>query len=635
MPERLTIIDFVEKYTREYASHVFLREKPADHWTETTFEQTRLEAYRVAAGLMSLGINKGDRISLLSEGRNLWVIGELGILYAGAVNVPLSIKLEEGSDLVFRIRHSDSRFVMVSGSQLPKIRRIVSELPALEKIIVFDEIEDRRDNEITMSEVLALGDAFLKEHPGELEARYRSIGPDDYANISYTSGATADPKGILLTHRNYTANVEQAHSVVAIEPDSVMLIILPLDHCFAHVAGFYTMMSYCGSIATVPVGKTPMAALRNIPMAIKEVRPHVMLSVPALARNFKKNIETAIKAKGPKVEKLYNFALNLAISYNKEYYNRGGILQIWKKPLIALFDKLIFKTVRQNLGGRMQFFIGGGALLDIELQRYYCAIGIPMFQGYGLSEATPIISANSAGHCIFGSSGRVVKPMDIKICDGDGKSLPYGERGEIVVRGENVMAGYWKNPVSTAETVVDGWLHTGDMGYMRDEEFLYVVGRFKSLLISADGEKYSPEGFEDSLTDGSKYIDQVVLHNNQDPYTTVIVVPNKEALKEYVKSSNPGIDIDSREAKELMLKKIQDEVNSYRKGGSRAGMFPERWLPAAIIVADEPFTEQNHMVNSTMKIVRGKVEKHYADRIEYALTPEGKNLLNDKNIASL
>ena len=302
---------------------------------------------------------------------------------------------------------------------------------------------------------------------------------------------------------------------------------------------------------------------------------------------------------------------------------------------MALFDKIIFKNVRQGFGGRMMFFVGGGALLDIELQRYYCAIGIPMFQGYGLSEATPIISANSFDACIFGSSGRVVKPMEIKICDGDGKSLGYGEKGEIVIKGENVMAGYWKNPTATAETVVDGWLHTGDMGYMRDETFLYVVGRFKSLLISADGEKYSPEGFEDSLTDSSKYIDQVVLHNNQDPYTTVIIVPNKEALKDFVKTENPGIDLTSREAKELMLKKIQDEVNSYRKGGSRAGMFPERWLPAAIIVADEPFTEQNHMVNSTMKIVRGKVEKHYADRIEYALTPEGKNLLNEKNIASL
>ena len=146
MTERLTIIDFVEKYTREYASHVFLREKPADHWTETTFEETRLQAYRIAAGLMSLGIEKGDRISLLSEGRNLWVIGELGILYAGAVNVPLSIKLEEGSDLVFRIRHSDSRFVMVSGTQLPKVRRIIADLPGVEKVIVFDDIDDLQDN---------------------------------------------------------------------------------------------------------------------------------------------------------------------------------------------------------------------------------------------------------------------------------------------------------------------------------------------------------------------------------------------------------------------------------------------------------------------------------------------------------
>ncbi len=633
--QRLTIIDFVEKYTHEFSSHVFLREKPADKWTETTFEQTRMDAYKVASGLMSLGLQKGDKVALLSEGRNMWVIGELGILYAGGVNVPLSIKLEEGSDLVFRINHSDARFVMVSANQLPKVRRILAETPAVEKVIVFDDMPEYKDNEIPMSEVMRLGEKFNSENPGALEARAKSVGPDDYANISYTSGTTADPKGILLTHRNYTANVEQAHSVISIPLDAVMLIILPLDHCFAHVAGFYTMMSYGGSIATVPVGKTAMASLKNIPMAIKEVRPHVMLSVPALARNFKKNIESGIKAKGPKVEKLYNFALNLAISYNKEYYNRGGILQLWKKPLMALFDKIIFKNVREGLGGRMLFFVGGGALLDIALQRYYCAIGIPMFQGYGLSEATPIISANSSGHCIFGSSGRVVKPMDIKICDAEGNALGYGERGEIVIRGENVMAGYWKNPVSTAETVVDGWLHTGDMGYMKDKEFLYVVGRFKSLLISADGEKYSPEGFEDSLTDSSKFIDQVVLHNNQDPYTTVIIVPNKEALKEYVKNGNPGLDLTSREAKELMLKKIQEEVNSYRKGGSREGIFPERWLPAAIIVADEPFTEQNHMVNSTMKIVRGKVEKHYADRIAYALTAEGKNLLNEKNIASL
>lgn len=633
MKNRITIIDFVEKYTKEFAPNIFLKEKVGDKWTETTFEQTRLEAYRIAAGLIDLGLKKGDKVALLSEGRNLWIIGELGILYAGGVNVPLSIKLEESNDLLFRIKHSDARYIMVSKSQLRKIRNILPNCPAVEKVIVLDPIDELQDREICISDIQKAGDVFLREHRDKFEERYKSIGPDDYANISYTSGTTADPKGILLTHRNYTANVEQAHSVIGITQDDVMLIILPLDHCFAHVAGFYAMMSFGASLATVPLGKTPMATLKNIPMSIREIRPTIMLSVPALARNFKKNIENGIKAKGPVVEWLYNTALKLAISYNKEYYNRGGILQLWKKPLMALFDSIIFKNVRKGLGGRMRFFVGGGAMLDIELQRYFCAIGIPMFQGYGLSEATPIICANSIGHAIFGSSGRVVKPMDIKICDSEGNEVKPGEKGEIVIRGENVMAGYWKNPEATAATVVDGWLHTGDMGYMKDPEYLWVVGRFKSLLISSDGEKYSPEGFEDALTDGSKYIEQVVLHNNQNPYTIVLIVPNKDALKEYV--SGLGLNPDTKEGKVEMLKKIQAEIDEYRPSGKHAGMFPERWLPAAVAVLPEPFTEQNRMVNSTMKIVRGKVEEFYADRIEYAYTPEGKNLLNEKNIASL
>lgn len=631
---RITIIDFVERYTHQFAEHTFLREKVEGKWVETTFAQTREKAYCIGAGLMALGVQKGDRVALLSEGRNMWVIGELGILYAGGVNVPLSIKLEESNDLLFRLQHSDARFAIVSGGQLPKIRRIINELPKLEKIIVLDPI-DLQEKEMGLQELIQLGDTFLKENMEAFKERYTSVGPDDYANISYTSGTTADPKGILLTHRNYTANVEQAHSVIGIDIDDVMLIILPLDHCFAHVAGFYTMMSYGGSIATVPVGKTAIATLKNIPIAIQETKPMVMLSVPALARNFRKNIETGIQKKGKTVEKLYNFALNMAISYNKEYYNRGGITQLWKKPFLALFDKLIFKQVRQGLGGRMKFFVGGGALLDIELQRYFNAIGIPMFQGYGLSEATPIICANAPGHCIFGSSGRIVKPLDIKICDSEGKEVAPGERGEIVIRGENVMAGYWKNPAATADTIIDGWLHTGDMGYITAEhpDYLWVTGRFKSLLISSDGEKYSPEGFEDSLTDGSKYIEQVILHNNQDPYTIVLIVPNKDALREFVKSA--GKDASTLEGKKMMLQKIQDEVDAYRHGGIHSGMFPERWLPTAIAVLPEPFTEQNHMVNSTMKIVRGKVETFYQDRIDYAYTPEGKALFNEKNLQSI
>ena len=631
--KRLTIIDFVEKYTHEYSDLTFLREKVNGVWTETSFRSTREEAHKIGAGLVALGLKKGEKVSLLSQGRNLWITSELGILYAGGVNVPLSIKLTESTDLLFRIQHSESRYVIVSEQQLPKIRSIIKDCPLVEKIIVLDPIEDYQDNEIAISKVIAMGEEYLQEHAADFKALYESIGPDDYANISYTSGTTADPKGILLTHRNYTANVEQGGSVIHCQKGDVMLIILPLDHCFAHVAGFYTMMSYGGSIATVPIGKTAIATLKNIPIAIKEVRPMLMLSVPALARNFRKSIETSIKAKGKVVEKLYEFALNNALKYNKEYWNRGG-WQAWRYPLVKLFDKIIFKAVREGFGGRMQFFVGGGALLDIELQRYFCAVGMPMFQGYGLSEATPIICANSMGHAIFGSSGRIVSPLDLKICDDEGNELPHGEKGEIVIKGENVMAGYWKNPESTGKTIIDGWLHTGDMGYVTDKHpgYLWVVGRFKSLLISADGEKYSPEGYEDSLTDGSKYIEQVILHNNQDPYTIVLIVPNKEALKEYVKAQ--GVDPTTEAGKKAMLQKIQDEVNEYRNG-KFAGMFPEQWLPKAIAVLPEAFTEQNHMVNSTMKIVRGKVEEYYADRIEYAYTLEGKELFNEKNISSL
>ena len=622
--KRPTIIDFVEKYTSVYADKTFLREKVDGKWTETSFRKTRNEGRILAAGFMSLGLQKGEKVAMISEGRNQWIFTELGILYAGAVNVPLSFKLESDQDLLFRINHSDSRFIVASQSQIAKVRRVIGRCPGIEKVIVMDRIP-LQENEIYLDEVREAGLKFAAAYPDQLEQRIASVKPDDYANISYTSGTTADPKGILLTHRNYTANVEQARSIIGVDEGSVMLIILPLDHCFAHVAGFYVMMSYGGSIATVPCGKSTVSLLKNIPVAISEVRPHVMLSVPTLSKNFKKNLW------------LYEFGLRQAVAYNREYYNAGkpALKQFWRKPLISLVDKLVFSKIRESFGGRMQFFVGGGALLDIELQKYFNAIGMPIFQGYGLSEATPVICANSAGHARFGSSGRTVEPMDIKICDEEGNALPAGETGEIVIRGENVMAGYWKNPEATAKTIVDGWLHTGDRGYLcrEDPRYLYVTGRFKSLLIASDGEKYSPEGYEDSLADGSRYIEASVLYNNQSPYTVVLVIPDKAALADAVKKE--GLDPASEEGRRAMLKIIQGEVDSYRPGGKHAGMFPEKWLPAAIIVGETPFTEQNGMLNTTMKMVRGKVEQFYADRIEYAMTPEGKQLFNEKNLEAL
>jgi long-chain acyl-CoA synthetase len=208
-----------------------------------------------------------------------------------------------------------------------------------------------------------------------------------------------------------------------------------------------------------------------------------------------------------------------------------------------------------------------------------------MFQGYGLTEAAPVISANVPVAHKLGSSGKIVKDLLVKICDNDGRELPIGEKGEIVVKGENVMVGYWKNDKATAETIKDGWLFTGDMGYLDNDNYLYVLGRFKSLLIAGDGEKYSPEGIEETITEQSPYIEQIMLYNNQSPYTVALLFPNKEAIGRKLKEE--GENIHNEQGQKAALNLIQSEINQYKKNGKYEGLFPERWLPSAIAVLGE------------------------------------------------
>ena len=629
-----TIIDLFEESVSKFGQKEFLLEKHNGQFEPTSYNATKTEALKTGAGLVALGLERRDRVSILAEGCNNWIISELGLLYAGTISVPLSIKLEESNDLLFRLRHADVKLIFVSRNQLPKIRRIAADLADLQHIVVWGETkENLHEGEMTLDELKALGQEYLAEHEAEFLAIGREIENDDIATITYTSGTTADPKGVVLTHRNYTANVEQALSIISIPSSWRTLIILPLDHCFAHVVGFYIMIACGASVATTEVGRTPMETLKNIPINIKEVRPHFLLSVPALAKNFRKSIETSIRKKGKRTEQLFNLALKTSYAYQADGYTKGRGLRLLLKPLVALFDKILYSKVREAFGGELQFFVGGGALLDSELQRFFYAIGIPMFQGYGLSEATPVISTNvpSPGNHRFGSSGRLVKPLEIKILDSEGHELPNGEKGEIVIKGENVMAGYWKNPESTADTVRDGWLYTGDMGYMGNDGFLYVLGRFKSLLISSDGEKYSPEGMEEAMVDKSPFIDQIIIYNNQCPYTIALVVPSKENLNRTLDERG----ISDKERSCMAAKIVAEEVAKYRTGGPYADEFPDRWVPAVVAIADEPFTEQNGLVNSTMKVVRNKVEKHFAEAIAHAYTAEGKAIDNSRNIEAM
>ncbi len=628
-----SLVQFFEENVDRFKDNPYMWEKKDGAYSPTSYSELRDQVYQFAAGLISLGIKKGDRLTLLAEGRTAWVVAEMSMFYLSAIDVPISIQLNEPADLSFRIKHSQSRMVIVSGSQLRKIDAIKKELPDLETVILMDPKESYKEDEVYMGDVMETGKKLLDKDFDAVKKVFDSVSPDDVANICYTSGTTADPKGIMLSQRNYTANTEQALSILTVPEHFKMFLFLPWDHSFAHTCGLFTIMGVGASIAALEMGKNAIETTKNIGKNIKELKPDMMFSVPTISKNFRNSIESGVRAKGKLTWSLFQAGLNIAYRYNGIALDKGKGMRVFLKPLYALFDAVIFKKVRDGLGGNMQYFFGGGALLDIELQRFFYAIGIPIYQGYGLTEASPIISANGEKAYKMGSSGLIPENLEIRICDDEGSELPLGEKGEIVIRGENVMKGYWRNEQATAETIKDGWLFTGDMGYMDPDGFLYVLGRYKSLLIADDGEKYSPEGIEESFTDQSEYISQALLHNNQDPYTVALVHPDPAALKRFLKEK--GLSPESNEAVEACLTLVDNEVRDYRRNGKYGDMFPQRWIPANIGVLAEGFTLENKFMNPTYKVVRPKVEEHYSELFDFLYTPESKAAINPRNIEAM
>jgi long-chain acyl-CoA synthetase len=619
----------LETGVQKFGESVLMWEKRDGQYQPFTYRQIQERVHAAAAGLMSMGIQPGDRVGLISEGRNDWVVSELGILYAGGINVPLSIKIEEPSELKFRLAHSGCRMVIVSATHAHKLDKIKKDLPDLEEIILLDPLEQPQSDQVTMAEVVRRGAEYLQRHRSEFERRWQAVHDDDVATICYTSGTTADPKGVMLTHRNYTANVKQCSDHLPQPSWYTSLLILPWDHSFAHTAGVYLLMSIGASMSSVQVGKSPLETLRNIPVNIRETRPTFLLSVPALAKNFRKNIEKGIADKGPVIDKLFRRGLAVAYAYNKEGHNRGAGASARERMAYKFYDTLLFKKIRGGFGGRLDYFIGGAAVLDIELQRFFYAIGIPMYQGYGLTEAAPVISANSPAAHKLGSSGKILPRVELRILDDEDRSVPSGQKGQIVVKGENVMKGYWNNERATKEVLKDGWLYTGDIGYVDEDGYLFVLGREKSVMISSDGEKFSPEGIEETIVAHSPYIDQAMLYNDHSLYTVALVVPNKEAIGGWLKAKN--LDPQTAAGQDAALKLLEDQIKAYKTGGRYAGQFPERWLPSALAVLGEGFTEQNRMLNSTLKMVRGRITEFYKNRMDFLFTPEGKDVCNHQN----
>ena len=394
---------------------------------------------------------------------------------------------------------------------------------------------------------------------------------EDIATIIFTSGTTGKSKGVMLTQNNLASNVEAVK--ISAEPGTAMLSVLPIHHAFCLVMDWLKGFSQG---ATLCINDSLLHMVRNMSI----FKPDIMLMVPMMIETIYKRLAAA----DPEI------------------------------PEAVLAEKVF--------GGKLQTIFTGGAHLDPYYIDRFAEYGVQILEGYGMSECSPVISNNTPENHKPGSIGRPLENVEIKF-----------ENGEILVKGTSVMKGYYQMPDETAETLKDGWLHTGDLGYLHPNGWLYVLGRFKSLLIANDGEKYSPEGIEETIAEQSKYIDYCILYNNQSPYTAGLIVPNKTALREYIEKQD--VESDSMDAYRVMLKKIQSELMAYRVGGKHAHLFPERWLPAVVAVLPEALNEQNGMINSTMKVVRAKVYDRFKEEIDYLYTPEGKEITNKRNLQNL
>lgn len=614
-----TVISMLHQAAKNNPNFIYLAEKGNNGWLELNFAQADEESDFLAAALLHLDIKHGDNLAIVSEGRVGWVIGEYAILKVRASAVPLSVKLLP-EEILFRLNHSESKAIFVSRNNFEKVAQIYTRIETPNfKLIYFDEDREwvktclakyqlAENVVIYYQDLLLDGKANFAQRKEKLQQLEIEIQEDDVVTISYTSGTTGNPKGIMLTHLNYYSNSHDANEFFQMKSGMKTLIILPLDHSFAHTVGIYISLLVPISMYFLDSRGGAMHALKNIPINLKEVKPSFLLTVPALSGNFMNKMIEGVNAKGGFIAWLFNKGLKNGMLINGDGFKKASLpVRIWKAFPYLLAKALIFPKLRDIFGGEMEFAVGGGALLDIKQQKFFYTIGIPIYQGYGLTEATPIISANAPHKHKLGTSGWLMPNQDVKIMD-DGKELPQGQKGEIVLRGLNVMKGYYKNEKATAETIKDGALYTGDMAYFDQDGFFVVTGRAKALLISQSGEKYSPEEIEEAMINTSPFVFQAMLYNDHSPFTTAVITLDEAYTKSFISKNNIS-------SADELLKEIEKSVNAFKQEKDYKAKFPEIWTPSVFVIANEIFTEDNKMVNSTMKMVRYKVTETYLDNL--------------------
>ncbi|MEX1142982.1 MAG: long-chain fatty acid--CoA ligase [Thermoleophilaceae bacterium] len=574
-----TMADLLPLAAERFAGQPALKHKVGDAWVEVGYEELGTVGREIALGLIDLGLAQGDKVSILSHTRPEWTFANFAILSAGTVSVSI-YQTNSAEECHYVLDHSESKAVFVEDAeQLAKVRAVQDRLPQLEHVVIFDPSGDVGDA-IPLAELRERGGA---RNAADLRARTAAIGPDDLAITIYTSGTTGPPKGCLLTHGNYRDVTSMAERMGTLEQGDSVYLFLPLAHAFAKLIQFVTI-DLGGTIAYWE--KDPQKIVPNL----MEVKPSYFPSVP---RMFEKIYTLATSAAEDPAQLQAAVDVGLKV---RTLQREGREVPSELQAAFDQSDEKLYRNVRSLFGGQIRECVTGAAPIAKEILEFFYACGVPVMEGYGMTETSTVASANTPDEFRFGSVGRPLPGVEAKVADD----------GELLLRGPNIFQGYYKDPDATADTLVDGWLCTGDLGRIDEDGFIYIVGRKKDIIITAGGKNITPANLENGLKQ-TRWISQAIVVGDRRPYLVALITIDPEEIPAFAQQH--GIEPDAVIGSEQLRDEVQQAID-----GVNATVGPVEQIKYFTILPHD-LTQETGELTPTLKVKRNVVADKYADVI--------------------
>jgi long-chain acyl-CoA synthetase len=594
-----TIADVIPRSAAEHPEHVAVRYKRDGSWHDVTYAQLAETVQEVGLGLIDLGIQAGERICILANTRPEWSYADLGATTAGTVVVPI-YQTNSPEECHWVLSDSEAcAIVCENEEQLAKIAAIRDRLPNLRTIIVMDPPSGEIQANGSTAAVQSLGAITLdqvrergrKRSPDELEARRAAIRPEDPFTFIYTSGTTGPPKGCVLTHGNYCAIIDMISEVREITEDEVIYLYLPLAHSYALLVqlGSFSL----GSTLAYYGGDT-----KQIIPELSEVKPTYLPSVPRVFEKIYTLAHGAIEAMPPEEQERVEAAIKLGVKV-RDMMNRGETVPEEMRVPFEEADEQLFKNVRAIFGGRVRQATSGAAPIAHEILEFFYACGVPVFEGYGMTETATAATSSTLENHRFGTVGRALPGVELKIADD----------GEILVKGANIFAGYHNQASTSFGAVENGWLHTGDLGSIDEDGYLSITGRKKDIIITAGGKNLTPANIENELKQ-SRWISQAVMHGDQRPYPVVLITLDEEEIPVYAREHGLPEDIPSLSRDAAIHELIQHEVDRVNAKYAQVEQVKK------FLILDHDLSQATGELTPTLKVKRNVVNERYAEMFD-------------------